>query len=492
MLEKINYYKRHLYQSGKYRDVYPLARIDHPLAVEILLEAAQSDAISKQTRVYVHDALLIQDDPRGHALVVQAFQTDYQHNFDLLTKIHKLRSRQLIPTLKNTLENLDNVPRLRHESIVKETMRCLAIIAPEEAIPLLENILECHPFDTEDILLPSPRYGLAALSTLKEIDMPSAQAISEKWDRSLKAHIQFHIEKGTILHSRKRRSLDIPQEIGTRPEIIQYMLKKLDRVPANRQIGIVSFLAGRLNHLEDQPAIRKQVLDTFYEIAANSENIRLRRIVHDQLTTHGDERQLGLALAALEDPELRLSAVQALYKLEYTGAVDEVIDIIENERLFSSDYRHYLRYLGMSGSEKAEAKLASMINSKNYNRHIPFVFNALAMIARHSDTAFEILCQALGHRNNFVQKNAIVALGKVGERSIGILITLLEGNKLQTVEAIKALNSSQFQAALPYITPCLLHDQAQIRKLAYKTIKTFQSEAAFAALNAYEKDSASH
>ena len=487
MIERIKYYERQLYKKRANKHIFSLANIDHPLVVDVLLKAIQSNAFSEVTCALLYDALLIQNDPKTYPAIVQEFTTTYRYHHHIIEKIYKIQDQRVVDILKNILEKPDDIPRLRNEHIIGACMQSLAKMRPQEAIPLLDTMIEKHPFSSEEKLYPAKRYGLSALTTLKNIDDPSARELVHKWESLLATHIKSHLKNKAFLKE-EIRNLYMPPLIATHPALLQHLLAHLQSNTSKHHHNIIKFLDNSIKRGTVPDKLKAQILDTFCRLANQSEDKYLRKEIFKHLINHKDQRLLKLVLKTLDKLEFSSEAVQILSNLEYPGAVDAVILMIDDKESFPGNHYQYLHYLGVAGTAQAEDKLKAMLIARDTDsQFISHILDALAFIARHSDSAFETICLTLDHEDNLVRKNAIQALGKVGERAISILISLLQGTDAQIKEALKALSSEVFRDALPYIIPFLSPDKRYFNHLAYQALLTLQSEGAFSALNAYDE-----
>ena len=486
MIERIKYYERQLNTNNKMKSMSPLTEIEHPLVIDVLLGAIQSDTISKSRRVYLYNALLTHNVPRTYEVIIQAFITSYRYNTLILKQIHKINDKRIVDTLKNTLQNLEDIPRLWNERIVRESMQALAKLAPQEAIPLLKNMIESYPFISEENPFPKKRYGLFALDTLREIDDPSVCEIVHKWDSALTKHVNFHIDDG-FFQLNQKRTRRIPHQIQTHPDLIQHILKQLQSDTSTIKSSNIMFLIKILKDATVSEKIKSKILETFCQLAGQSEEMGLRNQIFRFLVKYNDPRLLDLALQSLDNPDLSSQAVQILTNLEYRDAVDKVIPMVREKARLPDQYYPFIHYLGFAGTAHAESKLRSLLLDHNTDtRFISKILNALAQIACYRDSAFETICLMLDHPEDFVRHQAIVALGKVGERAMTILITFLRDDERYIIKALTAMSSETFRDALPYVTPLLVHTNQRVRRIAHRTILAFQSESAFAVLNAVE------
>lgn len=487
MIEHIKFLTNAIYQRGYYGDVYTLAQIEHPRVIDILLEIATSPDIKENTREIVIDAMVYQDDPRGHDLLIEKFQEKYRYSYNMLCKIGRLQDKRIIPTLISTLENLDNIPRFPRTKIINNTIRLLGTLQAEQAIPVLENILETRSFVSAHRIMPDKPFAMYALEALHEIGTPEAQAIAEKWDKQLEAHVAYHLKKGSFLEiaGKGRSKFRISKFVATRPEVIDYMLREYDTADGHLKNAIIDFLGNKMKLIETQPNRYQQIIECLLNVAGHEEDIRLRRIAYTHLVKIEDERVIPLALAGLEESILRIPSIEILTAHGYTQAIHRIVELLEDKDTPAVSRATYFNYLAMVGNDLAEQSLEKWIYDTSHRESNRRAFHALSKLAKSRDSAFEAICYAIDHKHGLIYDSAIRALRNIGEAALPVLISLVELNDHRRLAAIKALALPVYADAVPYLMPLLISSNQRLSKTTAKTLRKIASEPAFAALNAH-------
>lgn len=487
MNERIKYLTNSIHQRGYYGDVYALARIQHPDVIEVLLNLANDPDIKDDTREIVIDALVYQDDPRGHELLVQKFQEKYQYSYNMLWKIGRLNDKRIIPTLINTLESLDTIPRFPRTKIITDTIKLLGTLQAEEAIPVLQNILETRSFVSRRHIMPDRPYAMYALDALREIDTEASRELVEKWDNHLEEHIAFHLKRGTFLEipGRGRSKFRISHLVASRTDVLKYMLNQYDDADDRTKNAIAEFLGGKLSGLVEREVLYQQVVDLLLSIAETAEDIRLRRVAYVHLAKVDDERVIPIALAGLDENILRIPAIEILTARQYKEAIHHIIEFLEDNDTPSVVRATYFNYLAMVGDDLAESILTKWIYNTSHRESNRRAFYALAKLADTRDSAFEAICHAIDHKNALIYDSAIRAIRTLGEPALPILISLVELNDHRTYAAVKALAAPMYADAVPYLMPLLIDSNQRLSRTVAKTLQKIGSEGAFAALNAH-------
>lgn len=214
-----------------------------------------------------------------------------------------------------------------------------------------------------------------------------------------------------------------------------------------------------------------------------AEDKKTREKAMKELTRLKDPKSLPALYEALrgEDPSLRSDAAQLVGFIGDEGSTPALVDGIDfragagrdkKGRIAATANERIAKALGAVGKEndpKAVAALKRLASSPHQNTQLGAIW-ALGEL-RATDAVQDLIDIADGHENNYMVKNAVIALGHIAdEKAVPVLIKLLFFER--GVSFYREASYALFQIGKPAVEPMI-----QVYKNEYKPIAAMHVDA---------------
>lgn len=232
----------------------------------------------------------------------------------------------------------------------------------------------------------------------------------------------------------------------------------------------------------------REVMPTLYELAADETDDEARRQIAWMIGENADEgdRQAGQVLMRLlgdGDAEVRATAVWGLAEMEYTPALNAVLELTEdeNDEVRSRAVWAVAELAEEASSDEALQALTRALKSGNAEVRSTA---AWALGELEDGRAVEALIDAVGDSDADVREKAIWALGEIEDpRAIQSLARALSSGDAETRQrAAWALGEIDTEASHRAIATAINDSSPKVRKMALHSLAELEDPASIGVL----------